>query len=126
MKRKSQIDFCSLIGGVFGAAIGIALPIWPVYYADLGMQRPLWAAFGGFYMSASSLDYYCAPLVVTAMLVAVGEVSARRFAVRLAAWTLDRRMMRGCCDACGYNLSGNTSGVRLECGTPVTMRIDAK
>lgn len=33
-------------------------------------------------------------------------------------WWLDRRPGRGMCRSCGYNLTGNTSGVCPECGTP--------
>jgi hypothetical protein len=31
-----------------------------------------------------------------------------------------RRLRRGCCPACGYDLTGNTSGTCPECGTAVT------
>jgi hypothetical protein len=30
-----------------------------------------------------------------------------------------RRLSAGCCSACGYDLTGNTSGVCPECGTAV-------
>lgn len=34
-------------------------------------------------------------------------------------WHRDRRRVRpGCCPRCGYNLTGNTSGVCSECGAP--------
>ena len=34
-------------------------------------------------------------------------------------WHRDRRRIRpGCCRRCGYNLTGNTSGVCSECGAP--------
>jgi hypothetical protein len=38
-----------------------------------------------------------------------------------------RRRLRssGLCQACGYNLTGNTSGVCPECGTPATARVKA-
>jgi len=34
------------------------------------------------------------------------------------------RLRAGCCHRCGYNLTGNTSGVCPECGTPVTEKPD--
>ena len=34
-------------------------------------------------------------------------------------WWRDRRYPKGHCRSCGYNLTGNTSGVCPECGTPV-------
>jgi len=46
-----------------------------------------------------------------------------------ATWALLRRRLRlhhrlqfGCCPGCGYNLTGNTSGVCPECGAPVPRR----
>jgi hypothetical protein len=37
----------------------------------------------------------------------------------MATPLLRRRRMRGVCSACSYNLTGNTSGICPECGTPV-------
>lgn len=34
-------------------------------------------------------------------------------------WRLDRRPPRGHCQSCGYDLTGNTSGVCPECGEPL-------
>jgi hypothetical protein len=33
------------------------------------------------------------------------------------------RLSRGCCRGCGYDLTGNTSGVCPECGTPVESKL---
>jgi len=35
-------------------------------------------------------------------------------------WRRDRRPPKGHCQACGYNLTGNTSGICPECGEPAT------
>jgi hypothetical protein len=35
-------------------------------------------------------------------------------------WWRDRRVAAGHCPRCGYNLTGNVSGVCPECGTPAT------
>jgi rubrerythrin len=43
-------------------------------------------------------------------------------------WIIRRLRQRpkvGCCTACGYNLTGNTSGVCPECGTPSTAGVKA-
>jgi hypothetical protein len=44
-------------------------------------------------------------------------------------WTIRRRakpaMNRAKCSTCGYNLTGNTSGVCPECGTPVPSKPEA-
>lgn len=34
-------------------------------------------------------------------------------------WRIDRRNPETGCDGCGYNLTGNISGVCPECGTPI-------
>jgi predicted amidophosphoribosyltransferase len=33
-------------------------------------------------------------------------------------WRRDRRPPPGCCQRCGYNLTGNVTGRCPECGTP--------
>jgi ribosomal protein L37E len=37
-----------------------------------------------------------------------------------------RRRSHGCCQRCGYNLTGNVSGVCPECGTPGPKDVDMK
>jgi predicted amidophosphoribosyltransferase len=34
-------------------------------------------------------------------------------------WWRDRRTPPGHCPKCGYNLTGNVSGICPECGTPI-------
>ncbi len=34
-------------------------------------------------------------------------------------WQLDHRVPPGYCKKCGYDLTGNVSGICPECGTPV-------
>jgi hypothetical protein len=50
-------------------------------------------------------------------------------AMPFAAWFLLRLCRRGRplgrCSACGYNLTGNISGVCPECGTPVSQKLEA-
>lgn len=118
MHQKSRDVLCSMIGAILGAAVAISIPMWPVLYSDIGVQRPFWTAFGGFFTAAGSLDEYYTPLAITAGFIAVGQISARRIAKYLSRRAKDRRLMRGCCAACGYDLRGNTSGVCPECGEP--------
>ena len=40
-------------------------------------------------------------------------------AVTIAIWRFDRRPPKGHCQTCGYNLTGNVSGVCPECGETV-------
>ena len=48
----------------------------------------------------------------------------------MALWTMRRRVaqrraLRGVCRHCSYDLTGNTSGVCPECGTPVAQKAEA-
>ena len=51
------------------------------------------------------------------------------FAVLPAIWLFTRRKAAPCaagtCSRCGYNLTGNTSGVCPECGTPIAEKAGA-
>jgi len=38
------------------------------------------------------------------------------WAPRIVRWIVKYRLVRGCCVRCGYNLTGNVSGVCPECG----------
>jgi len=38
---------------------------------------------------------------------------------------LARLASRGLCSVCGYNLTGNMSGICSECGTPIPSRTEA-
>lgn len=39
--------------------------------------------------------------------------------VVIVAWLRRREYPEGACQTCGYNLSGNVSGICPECGTPI-------
>lgn len=56
----------------------------------------------------------CCPFVLAAGFVARSYVVARR-----PGWRLRRRHLAGCCRKCGYDLTGNASGICPECGTAV-------
>ncbi|HSZ55790.1 MAG TPA: hypothetical protein VK797_09025 [Tepidisphaeraceae bacterium] len=43
----------------------------------------------------------------------------------LAIKNFRHKRKRGCCRVCSYNLTGNTSGVCAECGTPVQQKAEA-
>jgi len=49
------------------------------------------------------------PLLIPFLIVAIATAYL---------WERDRRAPRGHCVACGYDLTGNTSGVCPECGAP--------
>jgi len=54
--------------------------------------------------------------------VLMGLVLAAAIVPTVRAWrrtTLDEREIEGRCLKCGYDLTGNVSGVCPECGTPV-------
>lgn len=57
------------------------------------------------------------PLTVLAVsALAWGYVGGRVVGAAVARRTM---LMKGCCSACGYNLTGNTGGICPECGTEV-------
>jgi hypothetical protein len=62
---------------------------------------------------------------------AAGLCYAAALAAGIAAWLgaaeyaqrrIARRVKRGCCAECGYNLTGNVSGVCPECGVRIGWR----
>lgn len=58
----------------------------------------------------------------TGLAVLMGLVLAAAVVPTVRAWrwtTLDEREIEGRCLKCGYDLTGNVSGVCPECGTPV-------
>jgi hypothetical protein len=64
--------------------------------------------------------YLMFPLWVPSLAFAAMSVPALRYFTRF------RRMhSSGSCSTCGYNLTGNTSGVCPECGTPVSNKPEA-
>lgn len=76
-----------------------------------------WLTFGVGYENGSGL-------VMTAMWPFILG-GALLEAMLLYRW-LPRRRAKGVCAACGYNLTGNVSGICPECGTPVPQSGDAK
>jgi hypothetical protein len=67
-------------------------------------------------------------VVVTAGVFRLSDVIARGAAPGVWAWfgpvrrtqLLDHRRHRGLCECCGYDLTGNVSGVCPECGGAAT------
>ena len=85
---------------------GDELPVWAMVRADefgLGWWPRSWYR---------STPYHAvsAPLWLPLLLVALPTAFL---------WYLDRRLPRGHCQACGYDLTGNVSGVCPECGEKV-------
>jgi hypothetical protein len=54
------------------------------------------------------------------MAVKVSAVSALLLAASIVAWRGRRKPNKGHCQHCGYDLTGNVSGVCPECGTGIT------
>ena len=55
---------------------------------------------------------------VWVIMAAAAAPQAARYVRRRRRQARDRRAATGHCPACGYNLTGNASGVCPECGTP--------
>jgi len=75
----------------------------------------------GFAWGSSRAQYgeMSGPCLVPYLLLAglIPSLAAVRWIIREARSVC--RIERGCCAACGYNLTGNTSGSCPECGAPV-------
>ena len=66
-----------------------------------------------------NIGIYFEGLKTTLMLVSSSLLIGMFVAIPTAIlWWLDRRYRKGCCQKCGYNLTGNVSGTCPECGTP--------
>lgn len=118
-----MILFCSLVGATIGAAIAYTAPMWPIFYGDMGERDPLWAALEpGFWISRRHDEYYI-PVAISIVIIGVCLFYGRKYGKGLDRKARNRRIFRGCCEVCSYNLKGNTSGVCPECGAPIT---DAK
>ena len=68
-------------------------------------------AFGAQGMNGSDRGLYL-PFLVPLLMVFMPTVLLIRYRRRHA-------MLPGLCQRCGYNLTGNTSGVCSECGAPI-------
>ena len=118
-----MILFCSLVGATIGAAIAYTAPMWPIFYGDMGERDPLWAALEpGFWINRRHDEYYI-PVPISMVIIGVCLFYGRKYGKGLDRKARNRRIFRGCCEVCSYNLKGNTSGVCPECGAPIT---DAK
>jgi len=93
--------------------------MWPLLYADIGRNASLWHAYG---LADYQANQWLMPLCITAGLIASGEIGMRRFEEWLRRRANARRVRQGVCLACGYNLTGNISGVCPECGTAIPGR----
>lgn len=112
---------------VTAAVVWLLLPVIPFVHGGL--------RWGGLYVRerfVRLLAYVAALLLATLFLAVVGESgllcvglpvyfgAPLCFAVALAAPGVWRRYPVGRCQSCGYDLTGNASGICPECGTPTT------
>lgn len=116
MKRESLVATYTVVGGILGAALAVTLPFWVVIWGDTEVHIPLWFAFEPpVYKPSPHFGDYIFPLSVAAILIIAGVLSGRKLGKRMATGMV----RHGYCEACGYNLTGNWSGVCPECGTPI-------
>jgi hypothetical protein len=94
----------------FTRASGVSLALWAVVVSPVIFVE----AFGGYY-PASDRDVFTTRLLGVCSLIA-GVSLFIRWRRRVAAKS---RSDRGLCPVCSYDLTGNTSGICPECGTPV-------
>lgn len=83
---------------------GVCLLIVGLAVKDLTIMRETGRAIG-----ANVLVFYLTPLLLVSLLT-------------MFLWRRERAYGRGFCQACGYDLTGNVSGICSECGTPARVR----
>jgi hypothetical protein len=79
------------------------------------LERQFYTPYAPKWYFEGSMSLYIPPLiflVIGLVLTAAGKYLPPRFPV-------------GSCRHCGYNLTGNTSGICPECGTPVPQKSEA-
>lgn len=113
------LGMCPLIGFAIGCGrggrsfVGRTWRWLEAYYAAVVISLFLPLFNGPFFVSAVCFVLTAGPLVGV-VLVAESFVHARRVSAAPAPL----------CEACGYNLTGNVSGICPECGRPISWRPD--
>jgi hypothetical protein len=106
-----------VLGLGIGVLIGTALPFWPACLSgnDYVSGYSLWRASPTLEIGWSLL----LPLLLTVFLGVGGGIVGRSVAATIEDRRTEKRAAEGRCFRCGFSLTGNTSGVCPECGTPV-------
>lgn len=98
------------------SATGLADKHWSCPGLDVGVEHDARGQYRGWDVE---LDYW----LVLAVTGALPAVAVARQGLRARRWLAARRARhraaRGTCPRCGYDLTGNVSGVCPECGTKV-------
>jgi len=115
----SRAAFWWFAGAVI--AINAILFVTGLYLALQFVDLPGLVFVGPFYIWFSPSPRFFAfaipPTILAVSALTWGYIGGRVVGAR-AAWRA--KLMEGLCSACGYNLTGNTSGVCPECGTKVS------
>ena len=87
-----------------------------------------WTRMGFYYSDELSVKYASIPMtiVIIPMYALLAVFSVLPFLRVAAQIRRRRRAARGECGNCGYNLTGNTSGVCPECGKPIPQPLPAR
>ncbi len=95
---------------VFLAIVVFSILVWPVWWLFVFVVLVVAEQFG---VSNRRIDLQ---IQIALFLAVVATALFARLAYRFFKW---QRNQRPECLECGYNLTGNVSGVCPECGTPV-------
>lgn len=97
----------------FGSIGGMGPPGWPGFswYADWPWEWFWLPGASRFYGVAGSKLGVLIPLWLPLLLTLIPTIHL---------WYKDREPLPGCCVKCGYDLTGNTSGLCPECGEEIT------
>ena len=104
---------CTVLGGRVIITLGPQVPEvrWLIRRQPTPQHRvPLFPRHTRFSAVEGPVQMFFVPLLP--LTVVLGMTAA-------LLWWLDRRPPPGHCQSCGYDLTGNTSGVCPECGTDV-------
>jgi hypothetical protein len=106
-----------ILGPVVGVLVATALPFWPACLAgnDYVSGYSLWRAFPTLEVGSGLLM----PALLAVFLGVGGLLVGRSVAETIEDKRTERRAAEDRCFQCGYSLTGNTSGVCPECGSPV-------
>jgi hypothetical protein len=102
------------VGAAPGPQLITALPPRTFWYPTVSHQQ-----LG---IHGPNLQYASPVMWITIIHVPLGVPAALLAIATIWVWVplLRRKPARGLCRDCGYDLTGNTSGVCPECGTPTT------
>jgi hypothetical protein len=119
--RVAQCDLSIRAGAVYITWDDFRSPsVWAHPYTETRPRGMAWREYATKLRTRDAWGERVVDLPLWLVLVGFG-------APTILSWWLDRRVaVPGCCRCCGYDLTGNVSGVCPECGTPIPAPSESK